>query len=160
MICSDKSFKPFVSLASQYCMAFIATSYHYVTQCIPLFFSEVHESFSGHALRTNQSKECEPPPTDTYEPQSSLPTKVLQVSQAVIKWLWLASLTIEISLCAVYWVCGGVVVAILHFTLRCLLGLWLSFGVWCFKVWKVKKYRGFMVVCPSNVRNTQAASKL
>ena len=66
-------------------MALIATGIVTYLNLFHYFFSEVHESFSGHALRTNQSMECEPPPTDTYEPQSSLPTKVLQVSQAVIK---------------------------------------------------------------------------
>ena len=86
MICSDKSFKLLFSLTSQYFNALTAIG---ITLCNNPFyfiiFSEVHESFSGHALRTNKSMECEPPPTDTYEPQSSLPTKVLQVSQAIIK---------------------------------------------------------------------------
>ena len=85
MICSDESFKLLFSLTSQYFDAFTAIG---ITLCNPFYFiifSEVHESFSGHALRTNQSMECEPPPTDTYEPQSILPTKVLQVSRAVIK---------------------------------------------------------------------------
>lgn len=44
-------------------------------------YREVHNSFSGAALRSNTSLTCEPPPTDIYEPQSSLPTKLLQVSK-------------------------------------------------------------------------------